>query len=62
VHGQLGNRDAARDALNRLLRLKPDFARTARAEFSVWFFEPELVEHILDGLRKGGLEIPEHEG
>jgi TolB-like protein len=61
VHGQLGNRDAARDALNRLLRLKPDFARTARAEFGVWFFEPDLVDHILEGLRKGGLELSERD-
>ena len=59
VHGQLGDAAAARDALGRLLQIKPDFGRVAREEFGKWFVEPDLLEHILDGLRKGGLGIPE---
>jgi TolB-like protein/Tfp pilus assembly protein PilF len=58
VHGQLGDRDAAREVLDRLLRIKPDFARIAREEYGKWFVESDLLEHILDGLRKGGLDVP----
>ena len=38
--------------------IKPDFGRVAREEFGKWFVEPDVLDHILDGLRKGGLEIP----
>ena len=57
--GQLGERDAAAKALKDLLALKPDFAATARAEYGKWF-QPELVEHLIDGLRKAGLAVPAH--
>jgi TolB-like protein/tRNA A-37 threonylcarbamoyl transferase component Bud32/cytochrome c-type biogenesis protein CcmH/NrfG len=56
AHGQLGEREAARDAVRELLALMPDFAATARDECAKWW-EPQLVEHLLDGLRKAGLEI-----
>ncbi len=62
AHGQLGGREAARDALQRLLGLKPDIARTARDEFGKWFVESELVEHLMDGLRKAGLDVATVEG
>jgi TolB-like protein len=54
--GQLGHREAARKAVQDLLALRPDFAATARHEYAKWF-EPEQVEHLVDGLRKAGLEI-----
>jgi hypothetical protein len=56
AYGQLGELDAASSAVRDLLALKPDFAMTARDEFGKWF-EPELVEHIVDGLRKAGLDV-----
>src|SRR5262249_14533241 len=56
VHGQLGHHEAAHDALARLVALNPDIEATARAEFSKWF-EPALVERLIDGLRKAGLAI-----
>jgi len=59
--GQLGHREAARKAVQDLLALRPDFATTARHEYSKWF-EPEQVEHLVDGLRKAGLEIPANQG
>jgi hypothetical protein len=37
--------------------LRPDFAQAARYEYAKWY-EPEEIEHIIDGLRKAGLEIP----
>jgi len=56
VRGQLGERDAAARAVQDLLTLRPDFAESARVEIGKWF-APELVEHLLEGLRKAGLEI-----
>lgn len=56
VYGQLGERDAARQSLNEMLKLIPNFGEVARALKSKWF-DPEFVEHLLDGLRKAGLEI-----
>jgi TolB-like protein len=62
AYGQLGMREAARKALQELLAIRPDFARTAREEFGRWFDDLPFIEHQLDGLRKAGLEIaPEEE-
>jgi serine/threonine protein kinase len=55
VCGQLGELDAAARSLRELLRLKPDFPTVARAELGKWF-DRDLVELVLDGLRKAGLE------
>ena len=60
VYGQLGERELAGKALGELLALKPDFARTARDELGKWVC-PELVDHVVEGLRKAGLEIGEGE-
>src|SRR5664280_1691758 len=57
-YGQLGMREAARTALQELLAIRPDFAKTAREEFGRWFDDLAFVEHQLDGLRKAGLEVP----
>jgi hypothetical protein len=53
AYGQLGERDAAGKALRELLISRPDFAVTAR-EWNEKFFDPELLEHVIDGLRKRG--------
>jgi serine/threonine protein kinase len=55
AHGQLGEQEAAQAAVRELLALMPDFAATARQECEKWW-EPQLVEHLLVGLRKAGLE------
>jgi adenylate cyclase len=57
THGQLGDREAGLKDVRELLAAKPDFAAVARQEFGKWH-EPELVEHIVDGLRKASLELP----
>jgi TolB-like protein len=54
--GQLGQHDAAQKAVQDLLALRPDFAEAARREYEKWYDE-EMVEHLLDGLRKAGLEV-----
>ena len=61
VYGQLGDREAAGNALRELLALKSDFAGIARDQFAKWY-APELVEQLIDGLRKAGLDVPTAEG
>ena len=56
AYGQLGEREAARKAVRELLAIRPDFAVVAREELGKWW-DPELIEHLIDGLRKAGLEI-----
>ena len=57
INAQLGRTEAARKHLKTFTELAPDVARNPRAEFSKWYFSEELVEHLVDGLRKAGLEI-----
>ncbi len=54
TYGQLGERESAARALRELLTLRPTFATEARAELQKWW-EPDLVERLMDGLRKAGL-------
>ncbi|HMD30562.1 MAG TPA: protein kinase [Candidatus Acidoferrales bacterium] len=59
--GQLGQREAAERELRELLALRPDFATAARREFAKWY-DSELVELMIEGLRKAGLSIPATDG
>ena len=56
AYGQLGNPEAARETLRELLVLRPDFAVTGREDLGKWY-PPDLVEQLVDGLRKAGLEV-----
>ena len=56
VYGQLGEREAAEHTMREVLALKPDFPRVARDEFAKWY-PPDLVEQLIEGLRKAGLDI-----
>jgi tetratricopeptide (TPR) repeat protein len=56
AYGQLGERDAAGKSLQALLKLRPDIADTIRKDVEKWW-EPEYGDHLIDGLRKAGLEI-----
>jgi len=58
VYGQLGMREPAHKALQELLAIRPDFAMTARKEFEK-SLDSELVAHLIDGLCKAGLEVPD---
>ena len=58
AYGQLGELDAAHNAVRDLLAIRPDFAVVAREELCKWW-DPELVEHLIEGFRKAGLEIPD---
>ena len=57
AYGQLGESEAAGRSVRDLLRLKPDFVLTARDEIGKWF-DRDFTEHLIDGLRKAGLDIP----
>jgi tetratricopeptide (TPR) repeat protein len=59
TYGQMGEVESARGAARELLAIRPDFAGVAREELGKWW-KPELVEDIIDGLRKAGLEIVDH--
>ncbi len=61
VYGQLGELQRARAALRELHALLPNFGAMAREEVGKWH-DAELTEHLLDGLRKAGLEIPPEKG
>ncbi len=57
VYGQLGMREQAQKALQQVFALRPGFAAEARQEFAK-DHHPDLREHLIDGMRKAGLEIP----
>jgi serine/threonine protein kinase len=57
LYGQVGDREEAAKTLRDLLTLRPDFAEIARDLFAKWY-PPDLVEQLIDGLRKAGLSIP----
>jgi len=56
AYGQLGEREAAGRAVRDLLTVRPDFAIAAREELGKWW-DAKFVEHLIDGLRKAGLEV-----
>ncbi len=57
TYGQLGETALARNAVQELLAIRPDFAKIAREECEK-SWDPELVEKLLDGLRKAGMDFP----
>ena len=60
AYGQLGEREAACNAVRELLALRPDFPAVAHEELGKWW-NPVLVDHLLEGLRKAGLETASKE-
>ena len=58
IHGQLGNKEEARAAVDKLEDLYPGFSLdAARSEYTVWNMSGDIVERALEGLRKAG--VPE---
>ena len=56
AYGQLGEQQAARQAVQDLLVIRPDFPAMARQELGKWW-DLDLTEHLIEGLRKAGLDI-----
>jgi len=55
--GHLGRRSEAEAAVRDLLALDPNFSEHARSNVESWHFASGLMDPILEGLRKAGLEI-----
>ncbi len=56
VYGQLGDMAAASNAVRQLLRIRPDFPATGRADVEKWW-DAGFVVQLVDGWRKGGLNM-----
>ena len=56
AYAQLGELEQARKALRALESSKPGFQESIRNDLEQWF-EPEYVQHLLDGMRKTGVKI-----
>lgn len=57
VQGQLGNQDEARHALDRAKDLNPGFLRDPRSAMKVHNLPEDLIDQLIDGLHKAGLEV-----
>jgi tetratricopeptide (TPR) repeat protein len=57
ANGQLGERVAAGQAVQELLKIRPNFAVIASDELKKWY-DKELNEHLIEGLGKAGLDVP----
>ncbi len=55
--GQVGERAVADKTLQELLGAQPEIGTRIRAETRKWFL-PDRVEHLIEGWRKAGLDIP----
>ena len=59
AYGKLGRAAEARNAVGELLALRPEFSdpEIVRAEMVKRLKSDQLLEDVLDGLRKAGLEV-----
>jgi len=58
AYGQLGELDKAKSIIDQIRKNKPEFEAEPRAEFQARRVPDELVESIMDGLRKAGVDVP----
>ena len=58
AYGELGELDKARSVIAQIRAIKPAFVDNPRAEFKARKMPDELVESLMDGLRKAGLDVP----
>jgi adenylate cyclase len=58
IYGQLGQEEAALAAVRQILQLDPNFEANAWYELQLRNFPPKMAEHMAEGLRKAGLQIP----
>ena len=55
VLGQLGRSAEAKAAIDEMLRLQPKVADDPLRFLNCFIFQDELVDHVLEGLKKAGL-------
>jgi tetratricopeptide (TPR) repeat protein len=58
ILGQLGKTEDAKRAAEEIIKLKPDFSKNVRSDLRRRNIPEEMINHMLDGLRKAGLQIP----
>jgi adenylate cyclase len=59
IYGQLGQKEQAQAAARQLLQMDPEFEENAWYELQLRSFPEQMAEHMVEGLRKAGLSIPE---
>lgn len=57
IHGQLGNIAEARENIDALLLLRPDYASEMRSELRSRHYTEPLIDMLADGLQKAGLTV-----
>jgi hypothetical protein len=57
ICGQMAREDEGRQAVERMLELAPDFGTHAQEQLAARFHDPILLDQVLDGLRKAGLDV-----
>lgn len=58
-YGMLGEVDKAQEALQQVLASRPTFADDPREPYRVRGIEPALIDDLMEGLRRAGLDVPE---
>ncbi len=58
-YGQLGMQAEAAQAVSDLLAVHPSYAQNARRELRKYYWDETELEHVMDGFRKAGLDIPD---
>jgi TolB-like protein/tetratricopeptide (TPR) repeat protein len=58
TYGMMGEKSRAEEALAHLLEIRPDYPEDPRAPYRIRGMEPQLIEGLMEGLRKAGLEVP----
>ena len=62
IYAELGEVNKANEAIEHILSIHPPFAEDPRRPYTTRRISPELIEAIMDGLRKSGYHVPEHAG
>jgi tetratricopeptide (TPR) repeat protein len=57
IDGQLGDRTAAAPHVAKVLKLRPDYAKTFRLDWRTRHFREDFIEKVAEGLRKAGLNV-----
>jgi class 3 adenylate cyclase/TolB-like protein len=61
TYGMLGEQRKADEALAHLLEIRPDYPDDPRAPYRTRGMQTELIEALMEGLRKAGLEVSAEE-
>ena len=58
TYGMSGEKSKAKEALDHLLKIRPDYPEDPRAPYRIRGMQKELIEGLMEGLRKAGLNVP----